>query len=235
LTWTNITDSNVTPNRYATDITVNPNNAAEIFVTFGGYGTGHVFKTIDAGNSWQNISGNLPDVPHQSIVVDPDYIHNVYVGSDLGVYVTTNSGTSWNEYRNGMPYALTFDLSIVYPNKSIRATTYGNGVYERKLYQNPVSVNQVNTNQVNNFKLYQNYPNPFNPETNLEFGISKLGFVSLIIYDVNGKEVATIVNSSLNPGTYKYSFNGSDLSSGIYFYTLKTDGFSETKRMILVK
>ncbi len=91
------------------------------------------------------------------------------------------------------------------------------------------------------FYLKQNYPNPFNPVTNLEFGISKLGFVSLKIYDLLGKEVGSIVNSELNPGNYKYQFDASVYSTGVYYYTLKvnypgeTGVFSETKRMILLK
>lgn len=85
------------------------------------------------------------------------------------------------------------------------------------------------------FTLEQNYPNPFNPSTNLEFGISKSGFVSLKIYNLQGKEVATVVNENLNPGTYRYSYNATGLSSGIYFYTLKVMGYTETKRMVLIK
>ena len=85
------------------------------------------------------------------------------------------------------------------------------------------------------FTLEQNYPNPFNPSTNLEFGISRSGFVSLKIYDMLGKEVMTLVNSNLTPGTYKYDFDGTGLSSGIYYYTLSAENFSQTKRMTLIK
>ncbi|MEO6695391.1 MAG: LamG-like jellyroll fold domain-containing protein [Ignavibacteria bacterium] len=91
------------------------------------------------------------------------------------------------------------------------------------------------------YKLYQNYPNPFNPNTNLEFGISKLGFVTLKVYDILGNEVATLINEKKNPGNYKVDFNGSNLSSGIYFYKLVVDSFGETedfnevKKMTLIK
>ncbi|MEZ4822379.1 MAG: T9SS type A sorting domain-containing protein [Ignavibacteria bacterium] len=81
----------------------------------------------------------------------------------------------------------------------------------------------------------QNYPNPFNPETNLEFGISELGFVSLKVYDGMGREVQTLVNEKLSPGSYTVKFNGDGLASGIYFYSFKVNGFTETKRMILIK
>ena len=83
--------------------------------------------------------------------------------------------------------------------------------------------------------LSQNYPNPFNPETNLEFGISELGFVSLKVYDGMGREVQTLVNEKLSPGSYTVKFNGDGLASGIYFYSFKVNGFTETKRMILIK
>ena len=112
-------------------------------------------------------------------------------------------------------------------------------------------------NNVNEFSLSQNYPNPFNPTTNLEFtcpparqGISpaslqggELGFVSLKVYDVLGNEVKTLVNENKPAGSYEVEFDGSNLPSGIYFYrlvvsssnSLSTEGFSDTKRMILVK
>jgi len=223
MNWTNITDSNITPNRYATDLTVNSNRSNEVYVTFGGFGSGHVFKSTNAGNSWQNISSNLPDVPHHSIVVDPVYNQNVYVGSDLGVYVTTNSGLSWNEYRSGMPYALTFDLSIVYQNRILRATTHGNGIYERKLFENPVSVNSNISNIVVDYKLYQNYPNPFNPKTVIRYQLSVSNFVSVKVFDFTGKEIAILLSRKQNAGSHELVFDGSNLSSGIYFYTLGND------------
>ncbi len=98
-----------------------------------------------------------------------------------------------------------------------------------------IGINQISGMVPDKFTLEQNYPNPFNPSTNLEFGISRSGFVSLKIYDMLGKEVMTLVNSNLTPGTYKYDFDGTGLSSGIYYYTLSADNFSQTKRMTLIK
>jgi len=115
----------------------------------------------------------------------------------------------------------------------------GGGLYAQNLKLDgtlgPVGIYVISSNIPERFRLNQNYPNPFNPLTNLEFEIWKLGFVSLKVYDMIGEEVATLVNTNLNPGTYKYVFDASGLTSGIYFYTLKTDNFSETKKMILVK
>ncbi len=85
------------------------------------------------------------------------------------------------------------------------------------------------------FELKQNFPNPFNPVTNLEFGIPDLGFVSLKIYDALGKEVTTLVNETLSPGKYKVEFNGSKLSSGVYYYKLKAGRFEVIRKMLLIK
>jgi len=123
-------------------------------------------------------------------------------------------------------------------------------VYNRSLDQSEISatwnttfnkiitnVNIQNSSNPGSFKLYDNYPNPFNPVTNLEFGISEVGFVSLKVFDVAGKEVAVIVNEVLTPGKYKYQFStvNYQLSSGVYFYELRSGEFVETKRMVLLK
>ncbi len=89
---------------------------------------------------------------------------------------------------------------------------------------------------VKSFELKQNYPNPFNPTTNINFSIPKNQNVSLKVYDMMGKEVANLVNNErLNAGEYKADFNASALSSGIYYYTLRTEDFTSTKSMVLVK
>jgi photosystem II stability/assembly factor-like uncharacterized protein len=91
------------------------------------------------------------------------------------------------------------------------------------------------------FILYQNYPNPFNPATKIKYAIPDFGFTSLKIYDVLGNEIVTLVNEEKQPGEYEVEFSvgsfgdGSNLSSGIYFYTLNAGSFRETKKMILLR
>jgi len=85
----------------------------------------------------------------------------------------------------------------------------------------------------------QNYPNPFNPSTNINFAIPKSSYVKLTIFDILGREVATIVNEKLNAGTYNTNWSAeggaSKYSSGVYFYKLEAVDFIETKKMILIK
>jgi len=85
------------------------------------------------------------------------------------------------------------------------------------------------------YYLSQNYPNPFNPVTNFEFGISKLGFVTLKIYDVMGRELITLVNENKEPGYYTVRFDGSNLSSGVYFYRMTAGEFVAVKKFVLMK
>jgi hypothetical protein len=89
---------------------------------------------------------------------------------------------------------------------------------------------------VKTFELGQNYPNPFNPTTNINFSIPRTQNVTLKVFDMMGREVANLVNNErLNAGEYKVDFSGANLSSGMYYYTIKTDEFSSTKSMVLVK
>ncbi len=83
--------------------------------------------------------------------------------------------------------------------------------------------------------LFQNYPNPFNPKTIINYQLPKTNYVYMKVYNVLGNEVATLVNEKQNAGSYTVEFDGSNLSSGIYFYKLEAEGFTETKRMILLK
>jgi len=85
------------------------------------------------------------------------------------------------------------------------------------------------------FKLEQNYPNPFNPTTNIEFRIADFGFTILKVYDVLGNEIATLVNEEKPAGTYEVEFNANYLSSGIYFYTLISGRYNQTKKMVLMR
>jgi len=92
-----------------------------------------------------------------------------------------------------------------------------------------------NAPSIKTFKLYENYPNPFNPVTNIKFQIPKSEFVTLLVYNILGQEVAKLVNDLLKEGIYTYTWNAYNFSSGTYFYVLKTNSYTETKKMVLIK
>jgi hypothetical protein len=85
------------------------------------------------------------------------------------------------------------------------------------------------------YKLYQNYPNPFNPKTSIKFQIPEYSFIKLAIYDLMGQELSSFYEDFIKPGEYKFEFDGSSLSSGVYFCKLQSSNFSKTIKMLLVK
>ncbi len=99
---------------------------------------------------------------------------------------------------------------------------------------NPTGVGNENET-VESYSLGQNYPNPFNPVTNIKFSVPKNGHATMKIYDVLGNEVATYLNEFINAGTYNVTVDGSNLSSGVYYYRLSAGDFTETKKMMLIK
>ena len=141
------------------------------------------------------------------------------------VYIDKNSNADIYLYGN---YFTSKDTGyIVGRNGIILKTTDGGG--------NFIGIEIIGNKIPTQFSLSQSYPNPFNPTTNIIYQIPKNSFVSLKVYDVLGKEVATLVNELLSPGTYEATFDATKYASGVYFYKLETSDFAETKRMMLIK
>ncbi|MCX6159676.1 MAG: YCF48-related protein [Ignavibacteriae bacterium] len=194
------------------------------------------FKTINGGANWFSVS--LP--------VYTDYWSFKFINQNTGwisgststsnrvILKTTNGGNNWSfqlieEYGSYIRSIYAFDENNAwfcgYTN-SIYKTTDGGGV---------IGIEPINNTFPNHFSLSQNYPNPFNPTTIINYQLSVSSIVSLKIYDITGKEISVLVNQKQPPGYYNVKFDGSNLPSGVYFYKIFTEDFSETKKMILIK
>jgi hypothetical protein len=123
---------------------------------------------------------------------------------------------------------------LLIANNYLYACTLGYSVWRRPL-SDFIGIRKISSLITSDFFLSQNFPNPFNPSTKIRFDIQKSCFVSLRIYNSQGREISTIVNETLSPGTYENNFDASEFPSGIYFYRLQSDIFSDTKKMILIK
>ena len=122
------------PNLAVTKITTDPNNPATAFVTFSGYtASSKIYKTINYGSNWTNVSGNLPNIPTNCVVVNPANGNNIFVGTDLGVFSTTDGGSSWVQDVGGMANVPVVDLDYRTSDNKLFAATHGRSMYSSTL------------------------------------------------------------------------------------------------------
>ncbi len=131
-------------------------------------------------------------------------------------------------------------VCAIYRSGSTKYATFGYpGFGPTNVYYNAeqliTGIQPVSNSIPEKFELKQNYPNPFNPETIISFSLPDAGYAKLTVFDLVGREVAVLVNEELKAGTYKVNFNASVLSTGVYFYRIETNSFSDVKKMMLVK
>lgn len=153
--------------------------------------------------------------------------------------VTDSAGPNGNALVLGVgPFNLaanqveTIGFAILYGTSTSDLVTKNN---QAKVKYATVGVQTLSTEVPKVFSLSQNYPNPFNPVTKIQFAVPKNEIVSIRVYDILGKEVATLVNEQKNAGTYEVDFNASSLSSGVYFYRMQAGYFADIKRMMVIK
>jgi len=181
--------------------------------------------STNAGTTWTRLLAM-----YQSTALTSGYNSSPIMSTvNLGTGAFTPTSTQWATKILSMP---------VGTNKVrfVAKSAYGNNLYIDDVTSGTVTGTETPLTLIpEKFELNQNYPNPFNPSTKINFSIPKQAFVSLKIYDMLGREVAQLVNQELTPNTYSIDFNASTLSSGVYFYKLESPGFSDIKRMMLVK
>jgi len=155
------------------------------------------------------------------------------IRSGTEVFRSTNGATSWaSAYtQTGATFQ---DIDLVVVAGCPQGWVVGSAGVIAKM-STTTGVSSIGVEVPESFLLKQNYPNPFNPTTNINFSIPKSGLVSLKVYDMVGKEVATLINEVKNAGNYLVGFNAANLPSGAYFYRLESGSFVETKKMLLIK
>ena len=215
-----------------------PNKAYAIMNGMGTPGQ-KLYRTTNRGQTWTNITGNMPDQPLSDLVVHPTNDNTYYVSSEFGCFRTTNGGTNWHRWNNGMPDAAivtelaTLDQRAIDGTFWIVAGTYGRGVYKRDIAgDDPADVVEVLPVR---HELRQNYPNPVQGPTTIEFSLPEAEQASLVVYDVSGREIVKLVNGERPAGVHRVSYDTSKLSAGTYFYKLTTSSGVETKKMIVTR
>lgn len=206
-TWTQINTGTISlPDRVITAINVHPTNPSEILVGVSGTGTGHLWRCTNtlagATRTWQNRSGSgataLPDIPLNAIVRDPDSVNTLYVGTDVGVFRSTNMGGNWSNATGalGMPIMHVNDLKVVAATRSLYAATYARGIWRLSLPTSAYSVSgTVSLNGIANNAYPLTFE--FRPSTGTTFQ-------RIITPNANG----TFTAGDIPPGTYALAIKG---------------------------
>lgn len=246
---------NVWETKYFTDVSnlldINFSNSFTGFAsgaeTISGIDYGTVLKTTNAGLNWNKIS----TVSNAQFFMGANFVKNTGtafifggVSSDASIISRTNNyGNTWFDfllindgtyYTNGIAVDNNnwFICGGDFPSQATILKTSNGG--------NPIGIKPVSNSIPKEFKLYQNYPNPFNPSTKIKFDVpAEVGSlnseVRLVIYDILGKEITSLINQQLQPGTYEVKWEAGNYPSGVYFYKLEYEGFMQIKKMILLK
>ena len=146
---------------------------------------------------------------------------------------TTNGGENWISQNSGTSKRLT---SVYFTDNQTGWAVGWNGTILKTINGGVTFIEEDKTNSLlNKFILNQNYPNPFNPLTNIQYSVNSTQQVTLKVYDLLGREIATLVNEEKPAGEYEVEFGGTGLTSGIYFYQLRAGEFTQVKKMVLLK
>jgi hypothetical protein len=196
----------------------------------------YIEKTTNYGANWVSYLTGGPVRPGGALG------QLSFVNSETGWLVnsniirkTTNGGVNWSQQDSIKNFWL---YSVFASSPQI---CWAVGYYGRihKTTSGGIGIQQISSEIPETFTLHQNFPNPFNPITKIRFAVTnhtnKGEIISLKVYDILGRLVSTLVNQDLNPGIYETEWNASEVSSGIYFYSLSAGNFKQTRKMVLIK
>ena len=235
-------------------VAVDPVNSNRALVAFGNYNFRSLWLTTDGGSTWSDVEGNIsgvsgPSIRWTTILYVGDQL-NVFIGTSIGLLMTNKlqgDSTVWMQAAaNEIGNVLISYMDYRESDRTLVVGTHGRGVFSTQIPSTPLSVKPTST-APQQFVLEQNFPNPFNPTTTIRYTLPTSSKVKLTIYDIHGKEVATLVNEEQSAGWKEVQWNTNDVShqnagglaSGVYFYRIDAVGngkvFSEVKKLMVVK
>jgi photosystem II stability/assembly factor-like uncharacterized protein len=223
-TWTTVYQS-APGNISIASMAIAPNGT--IFAYNNGYG---ILRSTDEGLTWKSVLSDdgWQDVSPLNINKKGEIFAS---GSSNHFYSSTDNGNTWKDILGNMKLCTIRDIKFDFNDSMYIATD------ESVWRSNPDSTVGIKDKSliVQQYKLSQNYPNPFNPNTRIDYSIKDEGFVKIEIYDILGRKVETLINEEKQPGNYSVNFNGTSLTSGVYFYKLEINNYVSVKKMIFLK
>ena len=221
--WSNV--SSTLPNRWVTSVLADPDDVNTVYATFSGYrfgeNSGHVFKSQNSGATWEDITGNIPDIPINDIVKDS--YGNLFVATDVGVLASLDQGESWNVLAVNLPSVPVTDLHIHQGSEYLYAATYGRSSYKINIAENILGPDNQDLQHA-----VALFPNPVQDTVLISFA-QQSKEIEVTIYDALGRKMKhTTIPTSLQ----KASLDVSSLPSGLYYLGLDIAGIRTTKKLI---
>jgi hypothetical protein len=253
-------NKNIGPRTNLLQFTANNNTTEQKYLVPGDTGTAH-----NTTKRWANYNDSIIyKFNIDSLISMSNGVKNLfaqfYVGNEYKISVSNGLDSAWSVIGQwsadttvhvhnltnlttvtanlGKYYDMGWHTIYVKLEDGMKSDAYGPSLYTVTITQPATNITAVKDNNENipsGFKLSQNYPNPFNPSTRISYQIPNAGHVTLKVYDVLGREVSTLINSEQNAGSHEVIFNGTKLSSGIYFFRLQTGNYTATNKMVLMK
>jgi len=239
-TWSEISAG--LPVRYVTRMTADPVDAGTVYVTLSGFGEdehiARIYRSVDNGTLWSSISGNLPDVPVNDIVVDPTDRNVLYAATDIGVWVTRNLGVSWMSLAPGMPLLPVSDLTLHSASRTLVAATYGRSQWRIDLSGLIVGVPAVKARSI--LTLSEPSPNPSSGAVRFALTLSHASHVDVGIYDVVGRRMRELIHGSVMAGRRELQWDGRDaagrkVAAGIVFVRATSREGTQVQRIARVR
>lgn len=210
--------------RHVRVMAITPNQDIYLYTLFSSSVDG-LYRSTNRGDTWVRVG--LP--PYFSSLVSSS--SGVLFGaSGPGVHTSTDNGQTWVDISGNIGTSHNLVSIIITPMGHL--ITGGYDVFRSRSVLTGATPAEV---QPVSFRLMQNYPNPFNPATNIEFQIANFGLVTLKVFDLLGREVATLVNEVMQPGGYERVFEAQGLASGVYLYRLEAGGAVQARKLVLMR
>lgn len=205
-----------------------------------------ILRTTNAGVNWVSLglvaNADIYDINFVQgtsavLITGIRYLHG-FESAEL-ILKSTNSGSNWIQLPINDTNLILFESKLFDANNwYVVGGDFASSNIPRILHTTnggAIGIQPIAGEVPVNYSLQQNYPNPFNPVTNIKFSIPKAGFVKLVIFDVTGREISTLVSQSMKAGNYVVDFDASSLTSGVYFYRIEAGEYRQTKKMVLIK
>ncbi len=216
--WVDISRS--LPDRMTMDLAVHPHNDQIVYAVMSGFGSAHVYKTTDGGTTWTALGQGLPDVPFQAVVLDPLDPNHVYVGGDLGAWLSRNGGQTWEHLtaEMGDPFLVT-DLSVSPANRKLRMATFGRGLYQMPMLSDGVTSTASELAEAR----WTIAPNPAQGLATLRADLAQSTSVTVELWSLQGRKLREVMpQRQVHAGAFEWQISAPQLPAGMYLVRVLT-------------